>query len=153
MRPRLPECVPDDVKRDGVIWRTWEQVRDEVAKRKRPLHPEVVKKMWAKWRKIKDELDREWVTEQNSRVAEIAKEIDRDKLRQRIDDEEEKRRAYLAADAAENAKWVAMVTEAQHRANKTEEKRLRRDIERSNQIIKQGLKRKFGRGAPVIPRW
>jgi hypothetical protein len=150
MRPRchLPECLPDDVHKDGVVWRSLEEVRDDIAKRRRPLHPEVVKKLFDRWRAVKDQLDREWMAEQSARVAEIALEINRDRQRQWIDDEEQKRRDYLAADAAENLKWAALVTEAQHRANKKEARKLRKGIVRDHQIIKEAIRRKFGRPDP-----
>ena len=145
MRPRchLPECLPDDVHKDGVVWRSLEEVRDDIAKRRRPLHPAVVEKMWAKWRAAQDLIVRDWLAAQTARVAEIALVIDRDKQRELFEREETARREYLAADHAENAKWAAAVTAAQHLANKKEMKRLRKDIARDQATIREAIKRRF----------
>ncbi len=103
---------------------------------------------WRRWRRVKDELDREWLAAQNARVAEIALDIDRDRQRTRLDDEEAKRREYLATDARENQKWADAVSAAMGRAVNREKRKLQRDIDKFNAQIRAGLKRRF-RPAPL----
>ena len=139
-RPRhVPECLPDDCV--DIEWTPLAKVRAEV----RNYNANEVARMWSRWRKAQDSVNADWLAAQNERVADLALIVDRDRQKTLLEEEETKRREFLSADHAENEKWAALLTAAQHRANKAEAKRLRRDIERFNATIRAGLKRKFGR--------
>lgn len=106
---------------------------------------------WRKRREAQDVILHDWLAAQTARVAEIALVIDRDRQRELFEAEETARREYLAADHAENERWVKLVSDAQHRANKNEMRKLRRDIERDKTIIRDGLKRRCRGNTDSIP--
>jgi hypothetical protein len=61
---------------------------------------------WAKWRKLKNVIDADWLKASRHRVQEAAKEINADRLNAALEAEEEKRRKYFAEDAAQNEAYV-----------------------------------------------
>jgi hypothetical protein len=67
---------------------------------------------WAKWRKLKNVIDADWLKGSQERVREAAREIKADKLKAALEAEEEKRRAYFAADAEENQRYIAALGSA-----------------------------------------
>jgi hypothetical protein len=60
-----------------------------------------------RWRRAKDVIDADWLKGSQQRVQEAGQEINADKLKVALEAEEEKRRAYFAADAEENQRYVA----------------------------------------------
>ena len=83
---------------------------------------DVLEAKWQRWRAAKDSVNRDWVKAQLERVAEIAQEVDRDKQKTGVEEEEEKRRAYFLQDHQENQQFVAALV-ATHKA-KVEEWRI-----------------------------
>src|SRR5262249_48865190 len=87
-KPFIPNCVPDDVGRDGVLWNP---TRDELLlewniAQIRLAHGEIAK--------IEAEENRAWLQKQTQRLAAIALEID-----------EFKRKEAMAAEIEAQEKW------------------------------------------------
>jgi hypothetical protein len=92
----LPDgLTPDDIE--------WEDAPSVIA---------ALEQRWAKWRKQKDILDRDWLKASRERVAAAAQLVGEDKLKIALDTEEEKRRVYFVQDAEENAQYVAALSAA-----------------------------------------
>lgn len=66
-----------------------------------------LEKRWATWRRQKDLLDADWMKASRQRVQDATDAVNVDKLKAALAAEEEKRLAYFAADAEENARFVA----------------------------------------------
>jgi hypothetical protein len=72
----------------------------------------MLEQRWQTWLRQKDKLDADFRRQSLARVAAAAKEINADRLKAALEQEEEKRLAYFQSDAEENAKYVAALTAA-----------------------------------------
>jgi hypothetical protein len=153
-RAFIPPCATDSL--DGLTFFDfeWERCRTLV----RAVAPPVkLPRGWRnRQRKRLDRIARE-LTELDARIlaaniektARIGAEIQRDleimAEKDRRLQELNRQRVDLQADAEVTAKYVAQVTAAMGRVVKKEKKKLLRDIHRDQQIILDGIRRKFGR--------
>jgi len=84
-----------------------------------PFVVAALEQRWAKWRRLKNVIDADWLKASQERLREAANEINVDKLKSALEAEEEKRGAYFAADAEENQRYVAALGLAIKRSSDT----------------------------------
>lgn len=107
-------CVPSDVLRDGIEWQD------------APIIAELERK-FKRWQKAKAEIDADWQRAQLERVEAIGKEIDADKAKQALEDEESRRAAYYAQDQQEANRWIEALADAvKKQADAWRDKQLKR---------------------------
>jgi hypothetical protein len=108
----------------------------------------VVEARWQRWRAAKDAVNQDWLKAQLERVAEIAKEVDRDKQRTAMEAEEKKRDDYFRQDYEENQQFVSALAAA-HQAKvdawkKSAQERLTRATRQINREVVERERRIFG---------
>jgi cell division septum initiation protein DivIVA len=153
-RAFIPPCATDSI--DGLTFFDFEWERCSTLVRE-VAPPVKLPRGWRnRQRKRLDRITRELAdldarifaadTEKAARIgAEIQRDLEMMAEKDRRLQELNRQRADLQADAEVTAKYVAQVTAAMGRVIKKEKKKLLRDIHRDQQIILDGIRRKFGR--------
>ena len=76
-----------------------------------------VEEEWNRWRKAKALIDADWHAEQLKRVEAVALEIDRDRQKQMMEEEEAKLAVYQAQDRLEEGMWLEKIVTAIKKEN------------------------------------
>jgi hypothetical protein len=83
-----------------------------------PSLEQLMQLKWERWRAAKDSVDRDWLTAQQERLAEIALVIDADRRKTQLEREEEKADAYAAEDQRETTRFLdALHAETKRKAD------------------------------------